>query len=131
MSRMNWEEIDRLVIAHHKEGPTSSIESLERFLKKWFCIKYNKPFKDPILNDYSIDELIYEYLAHYYMNPDNDPIKKEEAARKANSDMDWVRQQIELEAKKNEIAEKPKKNKNKKKPPLDIPDEVSTKFNID
>ena len=31
-------------------------------LMAWWCRKYNRPFKDPLLQTYTIDELSYEYF---------------------------------------------------------------------
>lgn len=35
--------------------------SLELFLKSWWSRTYNRPLKDPILQEYTIYELLYEY----------------------------------------------------------------------
>ena len=68
MSRsLHWAEIDRLVLAHHREDPTSSLEALERYLRKWWCITYERPFKDPMLEQYTLDELAYEFRSGVVM----------------------------------------------------------------
>lgn len=37
-------------------------ESLFRFLRNWWCSYYNRPYKDPILLTYSLEELVYEFF---------------------------------------------------------------------
>lgn len=137
---VNWTEIDRLVVSHSKEEPTASVGSLSRFLKKWFCIKYNLPFKTPILDSYTLDELVYEYLTFYYLDPKNDPLRKEEEKQKQDADMAWVREQMMIEAEKiepraEEPIPKPVKSSKKSKKKLDkdqeFPDTASTKFDIE
>jgi hypothetical protein len=35
-----------------------------RFLTYWWSNKYNRPLKDPLIQDYTIEELYYEYRLH-------------------------------------------------------------------
>lgn len=147
-----WSEVDRLAIAHAKEDPSATIESLSRYLKKWWCIKYNRPFKDPLLDAYSLTELAYEYLTFYYRMPENDPVKKALQQSKEADDMEWARKMIEAEqarmaaqaaeevvAPKAETKKKTKSKRKSKKVPknnpeiedLGIPDSFSSKIKLD
>lgn len=45
----------------HVKHPNTNEDSVLRFLTTWWCRLYNRPMKDPILNDYTLDELAYEY----------------------------------------------------------------------
>lgn len=35
-----------------------------RYLTYWWSNKYNKPFKDPLLKEYTLEDLYYEYRLH-------------------------------------------------------------------
>lgn len=122
---VNWVEIDRLAQAHHQIDPTSSEEALTRQLRLWWCIKYNKPFKDPLLETYTLDELAYEYLIWFYMSPDNDPVEKKRKEAQQKSDEDWAREQLTKASQKKVDPPKPPDP-----PPQPIPDlpEISTSF---
>lgn len=150
MSRsIHWAEIDRLVLAHHRENPTSSLEALERYLRKWWCVTYERPFKDPLLEAYTLDELAYEFLTKYYLKPENDPDKIEEAKQVNQEDDEWAARMVQKEIGK--IAEsaqnmaasikdsakklkKTRKSAKKSEPqpvnPADFPDVISTKFDV-
>lgn len=145
---LHWAEIDRLVLAHHREDPTSSLQALERYLRKWWCMTYNRPFKDPLLEQYTLDELAYEFLTKHYLNPENDPDKKAEVTQRAQEDDDWAAKMVEQEVKRLEAAtrqiaqatedigksskSKGKKAKSAKKEldPASFPDVISTKFDV-
>lgn len=140
---INWDLIDRLCRAYAKEDPVSSFAALERYLKKWWCLKYNRPFKDPVLLGYNVDELVFEFLTHYYANPDNDPDKKAQEQQAVQDDVNWASKMVAEELKKmqgsvSKLASsvKSKKKKAKKKQSVEpieketLPD-ISTKFDID
>jgi hypothetical protein len=90
---MNWLEMERLAKAHHLEPRTHSEAAVRRYLEAWWCFKYTRPFKDPLLQEYTTDELIYEYMRHYFV--DNDPRVAIEAAKRKAADDDWIRKQLE------------------------------------
>lgn len=92
---LNWESIDRLAKAHRLIDPTASEDALFRALKIWWCVKFNRPLKDPMIASYTLDELVYEYLIHFYMNPDNDPSKKKEEEKAATDDEEWIKKQLQ------------------------------------
>lgn len=91
---LHWELIERLAKAHRTTSPSASEASMFRSLKLWWCNKYNRPFKDPLIETYTLDELVYEYLTHYYLDPANDPDKKKAEEVAAQDDEDWIRKQL-------------------------------------
>jgi hypothetical protein len=135
---VNWKEIDRIAQAHQSIDPTASEEDLFRQLKIWWCIKYTRPFKDPLIESYNLDELVYEYLMWFYMNPENDPAAKKEKERREKEDQEWALAQIKSHqsipkpSKPSSPTRPTKKRQKKQKPtnPPSIPDlpEISTKF---
>lgn len=149
---LHWAEVDRLVLAHHREDPTSSLDALERYLRKWWCITYERPFKDPLLEQYTLDELAYEFLSKHYLKPENDPDKLAEVKKTSQEDDEWAAKMVQEELRKmqentQKLAqalggikeEKPKKTKKsvKKKgnqqpeiDPSSLPDVISTKFDL-
>ena len=68
---------------------------LERFLRAWWCLRYNRPYRDPLLSEYSLEELIVEYLdVSYRSNPESfKKIKAEEAAKQ--EDEEWITKMAE------------------------------------
>jgi len=41
------------------------------FLKSWWSIQYKRPMKDPLLEEYSLFDLLYEYHLHSDTSKDN------------------------------------------------------------
>ncbi len=125
-----WPEIDKLVQAYRQSDPSSSEESLLRQLRLWWCVKYNKPFLDPLLDKYTLQDLIFEYLTHFYLLPENDPSEKKRKEAQVKSDEDWAIEQLKKVQKPKE--EEPKKEivKPPEPPQISIPDlpEISTSF---
>lgn len=84
-------------------------ESLTRFLRSWWCQRYSKPFKDPMLLDYSVEELLWEYLETNYRA---DPVaakEAKEAVKRTEEDEDWLKKQMgdsyqDLEAQEKTLA---------------------------
>jgi hypothetical protein len=92
--KFHWEAIQRLAKAHHCEDPVADLATFRRFLEFWWCRTYNRPLKDPLLGQYTLDELTYEYLRHLYHEPNMDP-RKEMAIKEIESeDEAWVRQMM-------------------------------------
>ena len=50
-------------------------ESLLRFLKKWWCLHYNRPYKDPLLMEYTFEELLLEYYEILYFSNEEEKQK--------------------------------------------------------
>ena len=80
------------------EEDTTSLEGLERFLRSWWCGHYNKPYKSPELLDYTLEELLWEFLSiRYRANPQLLQHEKEEKEKAADAEEDesWLKQQMD------------------------------------
>lgn len=91
---VHWGEIDALVRAFRKVDPLSSLEHLRYSLEQWWCLQYNRPLKDPLLKEYNLNELIYEFLFHHYQKPENDP-DKPKPQEIDKEDEEWALKQIQ------------------------------------
>lgn len=124
---LNWAEIDTLARSYHCIDPVSSVEALTRQLRMWWCVKFSRPMKDPLLDTYTLQELALEYLIHFYMNPDNDPNEKKRKESQEQSDFEWAKEQL-----KKIQPEKSKKIQDSEKAPEPSPipnlPEISTSF---
>ena len=89
-----WEEVQKLAKAHHIQDPLDDTESFERFLKFWWCQKYNRPMKDPLLLTYTSEELAYEWLRYVYLQPENDPKKQLEKVIDTEEEDEWIKAQM-------------------------------------
>lgn len=96
------------------------------FLESWWSRLYNRPLKDPLLRDYTLEELLYEFYdrverraAEEERLKDND-IKQEEA--KEQADLDWAErmEKEELEQVKAKAAAEETARKN----PTQDPDNI-------
>jgi hypothetical protein len=89
--KFHWESVQTIA---NMEDPTAGLEEFVRFLQFWWCQKYNRPLKDPLLSTYTINELLYEYLRYYYSIPENDPRKQLEAKQVQSEEDEWIRAQL-------------------------------------
>lgn len=97
---IQWDLIDRLVKAYRAIDATSNVTALRRNLELWWALKYNRPFKDPLLREYTLEELSFEFLTHYYLDPEHDPRTQEEKKVMADLDEKWLQEQLERTRKK-------------------------------
>jgi hypothetical protein len=58
-----FEAIDIIATKAVREDLNTEKSQL-RFLSYWWSNKYNKPIKDPLLQEYTVEELYYEYRLH-------------------------------------------------------------------
>lgn len=82
------------------------------FLKSWWSNTYNRPLKDPLLESYTLEELIYEFYDRMERQKaaeervDQDADKMEEAKEKEV--LDWAEQEERKEMEEmKRMAEKP------------------------
>jgi hypothetical protein len=75
--------------------PTADLASLRRSLEWWWCNKYTRPMKDPLLLQYSTEELALEFLINLYSMPEHDPKKAAEEAQSEKDDQDWIQKQMQ------------------------------------
>ena len=75
-----------------RQQPLEGSDELLSSLRRWWCRHYNRPYKDPMLLDYSLEELWFEYLDVTY----DERQAKKEAEQKAGltapsqDDYDWA-----------------------------------------
>jgi len=117
-----FELINKLAENHVKETLNTEDSQL-RYLKYWWCKKYNRPFKDPLLELYTLEELYYEYRIYIERekidNPelaDSEELAKKEEERLSEAEK-WAEEeeQKELEELKNKQT-----NNNKIEDPSNI-----------
>lgn len=85
-------------------------KQLTLFLQSWWSRTYNRPLKDPLLQTYTLEELLYEFYDRIErhaaeqerVNSENDKIEEE----KEKADLDWaeLEEKRELEAMKAQAA---------------------------
>lgn len=92
--KLHFDLIQRLARAHHIEDPLHNVDAFTRFLQFWWCQKFNRPLKDPVLQSYTLDELCYEYIRYYYTDPANDPRKELEAKAVREDEDAWIKEQL-------------------------------------
>lgn len=130
--KFHWEAIQRLAKAHHAEDPVATLETFRRFLEFWWCRHYSRPLKDPLLKDYTLDELTYEYLRHFYSIPENDPKKDLKQKVVKEEDDQWVRQMLAQVAEQAAAKKVEPKAEESPKASDDVPQapEISTTFDV-
>ena len=71
-------------------------ESLFEYLKRWWCRQYNRPYKDPLLGEYSFEDLVLEYYEILFME-DKEELSKYESELNAESEEeyeDWLKNRM-------------------------------------
>lgn len=51
----------KTIAAHNARAELNTEEQLILFLQSWWSRTYNRPLKDPLLQSYSLEELLYEF----------------------------------------------------------------------
>lgn len=139
--KLHFDLIQRLARAHHIEDPLLNVDTFTRFLQFWWCQKFNRPLKDPVLQNYTLDELCYEYIRYYYTEPANDPRKELEAKSVREDEDAWIKEQLarfkaqadaknalQVEVKAEPVAEDPAKSDSQEIQATPVLPEISTKF---
>lgn len=88
-----FEAIDAITHKAAREELNTEASQL-RYLTYWWSNKYNRPFKDPLLNQYTIEELYYEYrLSEEFNEAANERTVKENdkiEEQKQNDALAWA-----------------------------------------
>jgi len=72
----------------------SDFDKLFRYLKIWWCHYYKRPAKDPLLQQYTFEELIIEFFEQrLFKQGTRFKEIKEEWLLKANNDDEWYKKQ--------------------------------------
>ena len=117
----------RKIAARNARADLNNDEQLMLFLRSWWSRLYNRPLLDPLLQTYSLEQLLYEFYdrverqAAEEERKINDDEKEEENKEKA--DLDWAEkmEQEELaEMKANAAATEVKKDQDPTKDPENV-----------
>lgn len=88
---------------------------MELFLRSWWSKTYNRPLKDPLLDSYTLYELLYEYKDKIERVRAQDIIIEQEADKiedaKTDDVLAWAEEEERLER---EAAEKAQREKDEK-----------------
>lgn len=103
-------ECIRAIAAYNARADLTSEHQMTLFLRSWWSSTYNRPLKDPLLDSYTIEELLYEFYdkmerqtaAEERVAKDTD--KMEEAKEKEVLDWAEEEEKKELEEMKNMVA---------------------------
>ena len=82
--------IEDLVNAIHTHHSTSTYEDLLSFLRRWWCKYYKRPYKDPLLNEYTIEELYFEFLDLTYDDRNRDMNGTSTVPAPTDDDYKWA-----------------------------------------
>lgn len=91
------------------------------YLKSWWSKTYNRPLKDPLLQEYTFEELLYEF----YDRVERSKVEKELSEQaddtidngKLQSNLDWAEQE-----EKRELEELKKKQQEEQQNPAEDPE---------
>lgn len=88
--RLSFDNLKAKVIDHIIR-PVKTEADMLRFLRAWWCRTYSRPYKDPLLLEYTFEDLLVEYLDVHYRN-DPKALAKEtpEGKEKLKSDEKWA-----------------------------------------
>lgn len=92
------------ICAYNARAELNSEEQLLLFLQSWWSRTYNKPLKDPLLKDYTLEELLYEFYDRIERTKadrerlEQVDVKIEEDKDKANEDWAEKMEREEMEA---------------------------------
>jgi hypothetical protein len=120
-------EAVRLVAAHNARAPLDSEEQMLLFLQSWWSRTYNRPLKDPLLLEYTIEELTYEFYDRierqkaFDESLEQEGDKMEEAKDKEAED--WA-EKMEREEREADLAKEATKSDAK------VPDQTKTAANV-
>ena len=76
-------------------------------LKRWWCQYYKRPYKDPLLNEYSLEELYYEYCDTNFSKEEDEQDAKANTAI-PQEEWDWAAEEEAREAREAAELEHPK-----------------------
>lgn len=94
--------------AYNARAPLDTEEQLLLFLQSWWSKIYNRPLKDPLLQSYTLEELLYEFYDRIERTKaeeerlDQEDVKIEE--EKGKADEDWA-ERMEREEREAEMRE--------------------------
>ena len=109
------------IAAHNARASLADDKQLMLFLRSWWSKLYNRPLKDPLLQSYTLEELLYEFYDKVERNladeerASNAEIREEEVKDKGFDD--WAAEEERKEAEA--TAKKSKSSTPEEKPAVD------------
>ena len=95
------DDIKKLVADERKKEKLNQDEFFSS-LKRWWCQYYKRPYKDPLLDEYSLEELYYEYCDVNF-SKEVDEQEAKASTEIPQEEWDWAAEEEAREAR--EIAE--------------------------
>ena len=108
-------ELLKIIATHHAREYTSNNGAL-LFLQSWWSRTYNRPMKDPILHEYTPEELMYEYLDHTERSKHAEETAEQQVEEKEDSKFDEAMKWAEEEEAKDREREQSKEKPEEKQP---------------
>lgn len=107
-SGSSWTVVDAIkrLAAHNARADLDTEEQLLLFLQSWWSRTYNRPLKDPLLESYTTEELLYEFYDRIERQKaeeerlEQEDVKIEETKDKENED--WA-ERMEREEREAEL----------------------------
>jgi hypothetical protein len=126
-SRLSTVSAIEKIAAYNARASLDSEEQLVLYLQSWWSRLYNRPLKDPLLLEYSLEELLYEY----FDRKEREKAKEEELKKisdkmeddKEKEVLDWAEQMERKELEEERL-------KTAKIQTQDIPDPTQDPENI-
>lgn len=87
----------RKIALHNVDVSPRDEQSLLSYLKRWWCVYYKRPYKDPLLLEYSFEELLLEYFEILYFVSDEEKQKakvEEYIEESEGEDEEWLREEM-------------------------------------
>jgi hypothetical protein len=83
------EDIKRIAL-QNIDADVKDEESLIAFLKRWWSRYYNRPRKDPLLLEYSVEELLLEFFENVYLDDETErhKVKSEMLLKESGEDFE-------------------------------------------
>jgi hypothetical protein len=85
-------------VAKTIDGGIETVDDLQRFLANWWCRYYNKPYNSKEILDYTLDELLIEYLELSYFQDARQYRKEsdieEPSSAEEDADEEWLKKQM-------------------------------------
>lgn len=108
--------------AKNARAELDSEEQLLLFLQSWWSRTYNRPLKDPLLQEYTLEELLYEFYDRIERAKADEERLEQESVKieeeKGKADEDWA-ERMEREEREAELRAEAKKSESPKDPTKD------------
>jgi hypothetical protein len=84
----------RQIAAKNARAELSDEKQLELFLRSWWSRLYNRPLKDPLLQEYTLEDLLYEFYDRIERRAAEEERQKQgeidQEVAKEKADLDWA-----------------------------------------